>query len=530
MEGTSVQNEYECYYCPEKFRDILDATKHLISAHGQKDGNTLQCMKAKQNNMFCATRFKSFKALRKHMRENKCKLFSSDVNTIVSQNVIQGETDENSNESWHNFIGDFGDLNVESLLSSEKESIECTLAEDIRSFVDKLTIAHLPRDLVDDILDHTKQIVSRMSTMNKEILRTTSPTIDAVSVLDSTEGIVISHLNNYNTRFKRKKHYMKSPFYVAPKTLPVGDGTFQYVSILDTLTGLFANKKFRDEYFAYNTNHKCREGVFERFCCGQNYRESNFFQHNKNAIQIQIFYDDVQLTSPLKTRPHKICAIYFVVCNLPTNYISKLNNMYLVSLCDSKLIDKHGYNFQLENLVSDLKILETNGISIEDNNISFALRGTLVQVSFDNLGGNTIFGFSKCFNSTYYCRICICPKNICKKTTVELADKIRTRQQFNDQILKIREWRDKGIKIESKNTLGILNYSVLNDLNYFHVIENRSQDVMHDVYEGAMPLILEIFFKHLINNEIIDEVTISNKINSFNYGNLLKKIFRQHLF
>lgn len=169
----------------------------------------------------------------------------------------------------------------------------------------------------------------------------------------------------------------------------------------------------------------------------------------------------------------------------------------------------------LEPLIHDLKLLETMGISIENTNINDGkkniLKGSLVHVAFDNLGGNTIFGFVKSFNSHYYCRICFCKRESCQKKTREISDKIRTKQHYDEQIKVINSLLDKNFKVEPTKTFGILNYSILNDLNFFKTIENRSQDVMHDVYEGAIPFLLGKFFRYLITHGISTETEIVEK-------------------
>lgn len=531
---------YECNLCQQIFVDVMKATDHLKTQHGRNNGDSLQCIIRQTYNIFCASTFKSFKALRKHMREKRCRLFSNNLNQ--NENVKDscerwnssidyfgdlnfGSNSENdgvkySCEGWNNLIYDFGDLNVEG--NSEQENVKYSLAAHIESLVDKLIISKLPHDIVNDILNYSKDLVHMTTTMNLEYIRnSTSSVADAESILNSTEKFVTSQLNKYNTRYKRKKHYANSPHYVEPTTISVnGEDTFQYDPILKTLEALFANNSFKDEYFAYNINHQCKEGVYERFCCGQNYKNSDFFQSNE--IQIQIFFDDVQLTAPLKTKPHKVNAIYFIVRNFPPKFVSKLDNMFLVSLCDSVIVKKHGCNSILNPFVQDLKILETDGITIDKGNgEKIILKGTLMQVSFDNLGGNEIFGFVKCFTAHYYCRICFCSSKICNKKTTEVADRIRTKEHFNDQIAKLPQLQ--GTKFKSDVTFGVSNYSVLNDLNFFHTIENRSQDIMHDVYEGAMPFILNLFLKYLVKHEIITTKGIEDKISSFDYGILERK-------
>lgn len=116
--------------------------------------------------------------------------------------------------------------------------------------------------------------------------------------------------------------------------------------------------------------------------------------------------------------------------------------------------------------------------------------------------------------------ICI-KKN--QKKAVEKTNKIRTKTHYIEQIAKIQQLRDEGKKITTRSAFGLQAYSVLNDLNFYHTVENRSQDVMHDVYEGAMPFVVKHFFKYLINHKIITETGIETKIKSFNYGTLERR-------
>lgn len=508
-------NPYMCYEneCGEKFRDALIATSHLQSTHKRKNGDLLHCMKHQQAHMFCRTTFKSFKALRAHMKADKCKLSSRDVMT-------NDANCESSCDEWNRLVEGFGSLAV------EKERASYSLASYIECFVDKLIASSIPHSMQSDIISYTKNIVSKTAEMIKESLNNNSSKANAESILETTENFVISNLMKFDTRFKRKKHYMNGPHYVAPRTIPLGDGAnFQYVSILETLKKLFKSKEFRDAYFSYNNAHECKDNVYERFCCGQNYKKGNFFQLNKNNIQIQIYFDDVQLTSPLKTSGHhKVCAVYFFVRNIPPQFTSKLDNIYLLALCDSNIVDSYGCNSIFKHIVDEIKILETEGLSINcDENDKFEnLKGTLVQMSFDNLGGNTIFGYTKCFNATYFCRICICTNVECQKTTIELACKIRTKEQLREQIEKRLNYVGSK-KLEAKDTLGVVKYCVLNDLNFYHTIDNRSQDIMHDLYEGAIPFILTCFFGHLIDENIINEQEIEQKIGAYDYGRLERR-------
>lgn len=522
--NSNTINKYKCYLCPDKYHDNeLDTTNHLKSSHIKKDGDVLHCTRIQNSETFCSVEFKSFKALRKHLKENRCKLLSNDV----TRNVIQSKDDENTSERWDCLIGDLRDLKVDEYLSTE-DNVKVSLAAHIEKFVHKLIDSHLPHDVVNEVLQFSKGLIFKTTAMNKEAMVNVKTSDNANLVLDSTEQFVTSQLNHFNTRYKRTKFYENSPHFVAPKTIFLNGGeNFQYVSILETLKRLFADENFKHVYFNYNGNHQCKKGVYERYCCGQNYKDNEFFQSSKNRIQIQIYYDDVQLTSPLKTTKHKVNAIYFIIRNLPPNFVSKLENIYLISLCDSELTNKYGINSILKPLVQDLKILETEGISVVYKDRKKSLEGTLVQSSFDNLGGNELFGYVKCFNANYYCRICFSTKKMCKETAMEVATNLRSIQHYMDQVKKIRS---SPTELKSKDTFGIKQYSLLNELGFYNTIKNRSQDIMHDLYEGVMQLVLKMFFAHLIEHDIITEKEIEQKINSFEYGLLDRRNAPKNFF
>lgn len=186
-------------------------------------------------------------------------------------------------------------------------------------------------------------------------------------------------------------------------------------------------------------------------------------------------------------------AIYFIVRNFPPKFVSQLKNIQLVLLCNSDVITHNDCNAILEHLVQEIKSLEIEGIEINNELI---LKGSLVQVSFDNLGGNIMFGYVQCFTSTFFCRICYCDSKECSESTREMTKKIRTKNHYNEQIAKVDHLLKSGSKVDSKVTFGLKEYCCLNELNHYHIIDNRSQDIMHDIYEGAMPLTLRTLFSY----------------------------------
>lgn len=513
--------KYNCFKCEQQLQGLDCAIEHL-KTHDLDNEEVLKCMAVEISpNLFCKSSFKSVKALKKHMKEHKCILICDDVNS----------NDEHL-QHW-DFINEFSELCFDENLSRKEIAPDESgnLTDFIETFVDKLNGFNLQHDVLNEILRLSKELVSKTTEINKQLIKN-NPKEEVKFILNSTNDFIASQFDKFNSRYKRNSHQKNNPYFVPPEALQIGDTTtgkphLYYVPILKTLSCVFANSDYKKMYFDYNNNHGCTEHVYSRYCCAGNFKNNIFFQSNQNAIQVQIFFDDFQVTSPLKTRLHKVCGIYFIVHNFPSKFVSQLKNMYLISLCDSTVVENNGCNAILARLVADLNSLETEGILLDDGSV---LKGTLVQVSFDNLGGQAIFGFAQSHNATYYCRICYSKKEQCKKITREIVEKLRTQRLYNVNVAEARNLLDLHGKVDVKLTLGITNYCILNDLKYFHSIENRSQDVMHDMYEGAMPFILERLFKHFSSNKIIAIDGIAEKILSFDYGVLERRNVPSPLF
>lgn len=142
-----------------------------------------------------------------------------------------------------------------------------------------------------------------------------------------------------------------------------------------------------------------------------------------------------------------------------------------------------------------------------------------MNVTFDNLGGNSSFGFVESFMAHFFCRICTLAKDETKRMTIEDTTKLRTRESY-DEIVKLIV---SGQNLDYKETLGVKRLCYLNNLKYFHITDNFNLDIMHDFMEGAVPLLLKLFFEHGINCRVFTEKELINAFFYFDYGLLNKK-------
>lgn len=297
--------------------------------------------------------------------------------------------------------------------------------------------------------------------------------------------------------------------------------TFQFIPITKTLESLFNDAFFEETYMNNNKykDHNCGNGNYTNFCCGKVYSSNTFFKSNPSAIQINLFTDDFEPCDPLKSKVglHKMTAFYFQINNLPQKWLSKTNNIYLVALSDAKDVKNELADVEnvINTIILDLKKLESQGIVTRSKN---KLKGALVYCSFDNLGGNVLFGFSGGFMANYYCRICTSKRQECQKMVEENRSTLRTRSEY-ESMIKCLDSNNPPNLTQSK---GIKSKCALNMLNNFHVVENITTDFMHDGFEGIVGFTIEAVLNYCVQNKIATIEQLQSLVHSFHYGDLSK--------
>lgn len=377
-----------------------------------------------------------------------------------------------------------------------------------------------------------KTMVEQFVHVSKDLIQQKSGMTPS-SAIDATACFINSRLDAFSTRYKREKKVKKSEFYVPPEERAVGtriemvfdkklqierprliQSTLQYIPIVCQLRAFFRRKENFDMYFKFQAEHQCKEGVYSHFCCGSLYKSKDFFRMNPTAIQLELAIDDFEICDPLssKSNTHKITGLYLAIKNIPPKFRSKLNNIFLVCLCnvDDLKTQKTDINNIWEMVAHEIKFLEETGIML-DNGIN--LKATLVNLCADNLGANISFCLAEGFRAKYYCRICTMSIDECQQMTKDNLQKYRNETHYKQMI----EIVSNSEKIDLKNTLGVKRYCALNDLSHYHIFSNFCVDTMHDLYEGVVSFLLENVFQFLIQKKVFKEDNLKTMVKFYQY-------------
>lgn len=180
--------------------------------------------------------------------------------------------------------------------------------------------------------------------------------------------------------------------------MPVND-KFMYVAIIGSLSSMLRNSSL------WNSFQKAKahlDGFYREANDGSYFKNHNLFSQQENALQIQLCYDDFETANPLASKKgvHKLGCICFIWRNLNSVFM----NIQLVALFHSEDLKKYGFDPILKPLVDDIKVLETFGMQVPFSAVP--LKGTVFQVTGDNLALHGLFGFVESFNANYCCRFC----------------------------------------------------------------------------------------------------------------------------
>lgn len=278
----------------------------------------------------------------------------------------------------------------------------------------------------------------------------------------------------------------------------------------------FQIKKFFElpnvyEKVMQNTVAIKKQPRYSHFINGDLWKEKlESFDKNDIVIPYHLYMDGVQLNNALGT--HKAagsqnCSYYFFP-TLPSQYQSRLDNIFTAGFHSSADIKKHGKEASFNSLVDELSVLATDGLILdiggEDIKVFFVL-GLLLG---DNLGQNDVAGFTTSFVSNHCCRFCRIYKT-------DLHNQFKE----NEELLRNRNNYEKDILTNNVSKTGLKETSVLNKIPLFHVVESLGCDLTHDLSEGVDHWNLSESILHWINKKkYFTLAQLNERVQSFSYG------------
>lgn len=513
VEGQDLQNVY-CSVdgCQFQSKNRLEINKHVYS-HLRK-GCVVQCLlyqTCKSNILFKTVNAYRQHMLRRHFMQNS-KTFKP--NSIENQNLMPiFETD---NDSLQN--SEFACSGKEEPTTEEINYKDLSLKVLSSLFLSLETKHFLPDKSLQMILSGILDL-NKLNTqyLQQNLEQNGIRVSESLLKNDLFKDILSSTTGQLRSKFTRAKYYTKYFNFVAPKQICLNETSFfYYIPILETITAMFKNENFSSDFFFKKPQEN---GIFEDVSDGENFKCNPLFSTDKNAIQLILYQDSFEVCNPLGSfkKKHKILGIYFIVANLPAWQRSKVDQIQLAALCYEKHVKQFGFSKILENLLNDIKTLETQGLNIKImNEESKILKGSLLACTGDNLGSHQIGGFLESFSlKNYFCRYCY-SHNI-DNLNISKYFLLRTTESYKNDCDILPSLDDKKFK-------GLKSDSPLNSLLFYHVCNpGLPPCIAHDLFEGVVQYDLLLAFEKMITTNMCTLNEVNLKIQSLKFTSEKKK-------
>lgn len=508
-----------CFKCLKVQNNAFELFSHLKYVHNINASTTTQIVCPQ-----CQLAFAHCKTYKRHVRKH---------HVHVPQLPLH---EGGAQFARDNFYMEYEEEGEDSESSSDEECFEGSLQEKMSLFVSHMKFKDLPTSTVKTITENVQDIIASTVNLVKKNIGTMQEEFesgeinqgsfaDALELCDSLK----CPMECLKSEKSQMEYLLDKGVLILPEEKLLGHC---WVASLNKSTGRMEQVR-KQEHFQYVPIDKVLKSFLEQpgmmriildevnaveeIGVLKSYRDGELYKHSFNEdgrddgliLPLLLYSDEFEPANPLGSRrgAYKLCAFYASVLCLPRKYQSVLSNILLVALVKSKLVTKHGINSVLDVICAELHKIYTTGIVLNCVEFKGRVYPKLFQVIGDNLGLNSMLGFTCGFTANHYCRECRSHRDDCQIQEKEDKDQLRTKENYA-----------LDVEIGNLTMTGVARSSSLNNLPYFHVVENSTFDIMHDLLEGMVPLVVKLVLKYLIDERALSLDDLNSRIFSYSYG------------
>lgn len=327
-----------------------------------------------------------------------------------------------------------------------------------------------------------------------------------------------------NSEYLRFKYLEKIECYIPPTQYMVGESfektpssdvgskkyTAEYISLGKVLKNFFSLPNVLSTTLEYMEKLNLQKNICNLIQTEFWKDKLSNYKETDTVLPLFFYYDEFESGNPLGSHAgiHKIGAVYFSVACLPPENQAHLENIFLALLFHASDIKEFGGNIVFSKLVEQINKLQEDGIEVKLSSGTKKIYFCAALFLGDNLGLNTILGFQQSFTANSFCRFCKCFRSETQNLCTERADSLRNKNNY-----------DQDVAAQDSSSSGIKFSPVLNDIKYFHVTENYSIDVAHDIFEGIGVFIMAFLLHNFIFVEkLFDLDTLNHNIKFFDFA------------
>lgn len=514
-----------CQYCPHFVSNDYEAlVKHLYQFHSNASNLTLRCRKGG-----CPQTFRNFSSRRAHISKNhKEQALEQPRIENVAQIHVAEEVDHND-EAVH--VGELDGVNAQENLSQLQKDAEA-------EFLLALRAKCVTQPIVKCVIDNSEIFVQAClrNCLGKVQTVLSDNGINLGDYLDIDE-IIKEHstvFSDVKTAWKHNSYVKRCTDAIEPIQKdfvrriirgPVGNvgenrkskvhsDKYVYIPILKIIARILSHPDYPTLIL---NDDKVKDSFRQSYKDCPYFSSHELFKDKPDALQIFLYYDDVNLVDTASSRPVSMSYFYFTLANIHPRFRSSLNFIHLVAATEAEnlKIDSNRFNDILSDLVADLIKLE-NGVDINGTKVY----GTVVAFLGDNLAQHKVGGFKEGFTAIHSCRYCMFDLDDLNYMTREDETLFRTPDQYNEQVLSLEAAPNKVTFERLSKSFGLNRGSILNSLKYFHVVGGLMPDVFHDHLHLQIGVHLQLLLRHFLvgTSKVMKLVDFNDALAQHDYG------------
>ena len=126
-------------------------------------------------------------------------------------------------------------------------------------------------------------------------------------------------------------------------------------------------------------DHMSSSEIMKDVCDGHYIKSHELKDGSEIFLQFVMSYDDLELQNPLRSnKTHKLGMFYYTLLNIPPQYRSQLQNIFLLAVAKMKDLKHFGLEQILHDFLSSLKLLRDEGVFMVINGERIRVRGDLI--------------------------------------------------------------------------------------------------------------------------------------------------------
>lgn len=518
-----------CFVCHVHIENVEFYITHLTLIHNLKAYSRFECS-------VCPQVFQSKFAFKRHLLNKLGEVFNIFENVNSDANMSLSSTVNNDNDNVNMSIDDTreNDESINEVIENASSSDESNFDSDFDSEEVDTTKNSLKWSILQFILvlfgtmSLNRKIIIKILQFIKNLL--ILPLLEKIDmelrdhedeICNKIRNILENYkdcLNLFQSEYKLQSYLKENDLYSDPiEFLIENSSSIANIAVLakgvllplkENLKRFFELPKVLDRMLHYMQSFNVMNKI-ENICQGSIWKSVSEMYCGKTVIPYLLYQDDFELNNPLgsKSGVQKTSAFYLSLPLLPKDEISKLESIFVCYLNKSLNLE-HGLSINYEKFCDILKDLEQNGIEININGDVKTVYFVLIAIIGDNLGINTVLGFTRSFQANFFCRFCKTHKDDAKTQTEENKSLLRNNENY---------WHD--IFSDDLSSTGIRNESPFLALQYFKVTENAAVDIMHDFFEGICHVEITLILKNFI---------LEKKLFNLEDLNIRKQNFQYH--